>query len=153
MAAMPRSWRIGSLVVNGGIAGALAVLTIFPTLGPAGNPLLQRYLGRAELSRQIIAAAGGLTIVADRRDVLADLFYTGRGQGLVIYAVPHNGRPRHFYEQVHAMPADLTGEVLLVSADPGPCAAGPGQALVTDGGAYAGQGLALWRVRAECLHD
>lgn len=151
-AAMTRRWRMVSLAVNGTIALALPLLTIFPTAGPAGNPFLQRYLGRADLSRQIIAAADGLPIVADRRDVLADLFYTGRGQGLTILARPHEGRPRHFYEQVHAMPAGLAGEVLLVSDDPGPCATTPPEPLQADESAYDGAGLSMWRVRAECLH-
>ena len=146
-------WALARSSAAAAACSASVVLTLFPTAGPEGNPLLQRYLGRADLSRQIIAAADGLPIVADRRDVLADLFYTGRGQGLVIYARPYAGRPRHFYEQTRPMPGDLRMDVLLVSSDPGTCATAPGQALVTDGGAYAGQGLMMWHVRAECLHD
>ena len=147
--------RLVSLGVNGLIAVALPLLTLFPQIGPEGNPLLQRYLGRADLSRQILTAArnaGGLPIVAENRDVLADLFYTGRGQSLAIYARPHAGRPRHYYEQVHALPGDVTGAVLLVAPDAGTCPALPMVPLQTTGGAYASRGLALWRVQAACLH-
>ncbi len=151
MMAMSVRMRVASLMINGAIAVILPVLTIWPTLGPEGNPLLQRYLGRADLSRQIIATSGGLPIVADGRDVLADLFYTGRDQGLTILARPHAGPPRNFYEQVHSMPPGLTGDVLLVTRDPGDCPAVSAGLLVTDGGAYHGQGLQLWRVPAGCL--
>ena len=152
MVAMSVRLRVASLAVNGAVALALPILTLFPTAGPEGNPLLQRWLGRADLSRQIIAAAGEVPIVADRRDVLADLFYTGRGQGLVIYARPYAGRPRHYYEQMHSLPAGLTGDVLLVSDQAGPCALAPPQPLSTDSGAYAGSGLSVWRVKAACLY-
>jgi len=153
MMAMSVRMRVLSLMVNGSIALILPVMTLFPQVGPDGNPLLQRYLGRADLSRQIIAASGALPIVADRRDVLADLFYTGRDQGLTILARPHAGRARHFYEQVHSLPRGLMGDVLLVTGDPGDCPVVSAGSLATEGGGYQGQGLALWRVPAACLHD
>jgi hypothetical protein len=108
-----------SLVVNGAIALALPILTTVPqtTLG-RDRPVLERYLGRESLSREILAAAGAagnVPIVADDRDVLADLFYTGRDAGITIYAQRPVGRPENHYEQAYAMPAGLGGQVLFVS--------------------------------------
>lgn len=148
------AWMWLSLGVNGAVSLALALLVMVPDLRLGEEPLLARYLGRAHLSRQVIGlaqAAGGLPVVADRRDVLADLFYTGRDSGLVILARPHGGRPTHYYEQVHMMPRGLSGDVLLVTADPGPCATGEALPLDLRGGAYAGTGLMAWRTTAGCL--
>jgi 4-amino-4-deoxy-L-arabinose transferase-like glycosyltransferase len=147
-------WLRLSLAINGAVSLALPLVVMAPGLRLGEEPLLARYLGRAELSRQVIAAAqsaGGLPVVADRRDVLADLFYTGRDSGLVFLARPHDKRPSHFYEQVHMMPRDMTGDVLLVTADPGRCAAGQPMPLNAEGGAYAGEGLMVWQVTAGCL--
>ena len=76
--------------------------------GSATARCCKRYLGRAALSLQIIElarAAGDVPIVADRRDVLADLFYTGRDAGLAIYAPRPEGRPQDHYAQSHPLPA------------------------------------------------
>lgn len=156
MAALVRrpGWLRLSLALNGAVCLALPLLVIVPALRLGDAPLLDRYLGRADLSRQVIGlarAAGGLPVVADRRDVLADLFYTGRDSGLVFLARPHGGRPAHYYDQVHMMPRGMTGGVLLVTADPGRCGAGAPMPLDLAGGAYAPSGLMVWTTTAECL--
>lgn len=152
-AAMPKGWAVAAVAVNAVVAVALPVLTIFPQVEVGERPVLERYLGRADLSRQVlaVAAAEGLPVVADRRDVLADLFYVGREAGVVILARPYAGRPRHFYEQTRMMPVGQTGDVVLVARSAGDCAAVPLAPLALEGGAYAGSGLALWRVPADCL--
>lgn len=102
LAALPRGGRIlgVSLVVNGLIAVLLPLLTVtapWPERG--GKPLLSRYLGRAELSREIIetARAEGLgAVYAFDREILADLFYTGRDMGLSFYAPRPAGRPHNY---------------------------------------------------------
>jgi hypothetical protein len=156
MASLARhpGWMRLSLVLNGAISLALPLLVMVPALRLGDAPLLERYLGRADLSRQIIGlsqAAGRLPVVADRRDVLADLFYTGRDSGLVFLARPQDGPPAHYYEQWYMMPRGFTGDVLLVTADPGPCAAAAPVALDVAGGAYAEAGLKAWVTTAECL--
>lgn len=153
LAAMPKGWAVAAVAVNGVLAVALPVLTIFPEVSIAGRPILERYIGRADLSRQVLAVAAseGLPVVADRRDVLADLFYVGREAGVAILARPYAGRPRNFYEQTRMMPAGQTGDVVLVARSAGECAAVPLAPLALEGGAYAGSGLALWRVPAACL--
>ena len=146
-----------SLVVNGAICLVLPVLTLMPglTFG-RDEPLLARYIGQADLSRQIIAQAefSGLPVVADRRDVLADLFYTGASSEVRVYAPRPTGRPRNHYEQTHPLPAGATGRVLLVTAVPPVCDGKnvpPTAQFDTEGGTYAGQHLAGYIVDARCL--
>ncbi len=152
--ALRPGWAWAAMGVNGAIAVALPLVTLFPGLSRQGEPLLHRYLGRADLSHEAIAVAQaeGLPLVADRRDVLADLYYTGRGAGLVILARPFAGRPRNFYEQTLMLPPQATGPVLLISDDPGACASAPPLPLMVEGGAYSRTRLALWHVTAECLN-
>jgi 4-amino-4-deoxy-L-arabinose transferase-like glycosyltransferase len=145
-----RRWALG---VNAALCIALPLLTLLPQLTLNDRPLLARYLGRADLSQQIIALAraeGNLPIVAVDRGVLADLFYTGRDAGLVIYSTPPNGKPDNHYQQRYAMPQDLSGRALLV-ADTAPDCAGPGVALDVEGGAYDGLGLKSFIAPATCL--
>lgn len=149
-----------SLGLNGAVALALPLLAVSPglTFG-RDEPLLSRYLGQAALSKQIIALAraeGGLPIVADRRDVLADLFYTGRDQGLAIFARQASGRPTNHYEQSYPLPADFTGPVLFVTETQPVCdgaAVPPATALDLDRGTYAGLSLAAYRTDAGCLRE
>ncbi len=149
-------WLGASLVVNGVVALVVPVLTLMPevTLG-RDAPVLERYLGRAALSEAVLAAsraAGGVPVVADKRDVLADLFYTGRDAGIAIYAQRPVGRPANHYEQTYPMPMGLRGQVLLVTATPPTCEWGK-VVLQPDlsGGTYAGDGLVGYLVDAGCL--
>ena len=145
-----------SLAINGAFCVLLPLLVIFPTIQLNDAPLLARQLGRADLSRQIIAMAvdkGGIPIYADNRDVLADLFYTGRDAGVTIYAPRREGRPRNHYEQRYALPKGVKGSVLAVTAMPPQCQQpATAFALHTKGGAYEGNGLAAWVVDAGCLN-
>ena len=147
-----------SLVVNGVVSIALPVLTLLPdlTLG-RDRPLLARYLGRADLSRQILAAAevAGVPVVADRRDILADLFYTGQNAAVPVFALPPPGRPMNHYEQVYPLPADLAGRVLFVADAPPTCSGRPVPphvAFDTSVGAYSRDRFAGYLVPAACLH-
>lgn len=114
-----------SLVLNTMIAVILPALTILaPWPDRAGQPLLQRYLGQAALSRQIIDAAersGVTTVLAGDRAILADLFHTGRESGLAFRSVAPDGRPQNYYQQNFAIgPADQ-GPVLAVLPSPPVC--------------------------------
>jgi hypothetical protein len=133
----------------------LPVLTLFPGLRLGDDLLLQRYLGRRDLSKQILAAAdsaGGLPVVADKRDVLADLFHALGARPVPVFAVPPLAKPAHYYEQMHALPSDRTGPVLLVTAIPPACAGKPVKTFDLSGGAYARDALAAYVVDAGCLH-
>ncbi len=147
-----------SLAINGAVAVLLPLLTIVaPVPGLDGEPLLARYLGRADLSREIIATAqeaGTATVVARDRDILADLFHTGRDAGLSIRAPQPDGRPQNYYEQTYPLPAG-SGPVLLVADNPPDCGAGPVSPLRrfdTQGGAYAGRDIAAYVVASECAN-
>jgi hypothetical protein len=144
-----------SLAINGAISLALPVLTTMPTLTFGGDrPVLARYLGQDELSHQIIAASearGNLPIVADRRDVLADLFRTGWDAGIAIYARRPEGRPMNHYEAVSPLPPGATGPVLFVSARGTACPAAETLALDRTGGVYEETPLAAHVVDAACL--
>lgn len=113
----PRLLR-ASLFINALIAVLLPALTILaPWPERGGQPLLQRYLGQAALSHQIIDAAdraGARIVMASDRAILADLFYTGRGTGLAFRSVAPPGRPRNYYEQNVTIGAGEEGPVLAV---------------------------------------
>jgi hypothetical protein len=107
------------------------------------------------MSEQILALARaeGLPVLSDNRDVLADLFYTGRESGVLIYAARPDGRPEHYYAQNFALPAGFSGKLLLIATAPVDCGAGPvPPAGVLNGtGTWAGKGLTPYVIEAECL--
>lgn len=140
-------WRQLGMGLGLAFALALPVLTLVPDWAPFGRPLLERYLGRADLSRQIIGLAQGLPVVADNRDILADLFYTGRG-AVTAYAAPQPA-PRNFYEQKHSLPQGLA-EVLYIGNLPAGCEAQSSLALQGQG-VWAGRPLIAHRIKPACL--
>jgi hypothetical protein len=145
-------WRLASVAINGAVCLALPILTLFPGIGPDGKPLLQRYIGRAAMSEEIMALSrqsGSAPIATDNRDILADLFYTGRGQDLRFFSTPPLGKPKTHYEQSYPLPADLTGTVLLVTEVKPSCAT-RALPLTLSGTAYRKTTLAAYPVAAEC---
>ncbi|MGO7273584.1 glycosyl transferase, partial [Rhizobium ruizarguesonis] len=79
-----------SLTINGMASLLFPLASIFPhqLLLPNGDALMQRYLGRAEVSREaaaLAAQAGTDIIVTDNRDIVADLFYTLPDTSYLIY--------------------------------------------------------------------
>ena len=146
-----------SLIVNGAIALLLPVLTITaPLPDQGGKPLLQRYLGRADLSRQIVetaAANGAGAVYAQDRDILADLFYTGRASGLAFFAPKADGRPHNYYEQMFALP-EMPGQTLYLLPAAPVCA---GKALApvaifnTGQGAYSGREIIAYMLPGGCI--
>jgi 4-amino-4-deoxy-L-arabinose transferase-like glycosyltransferase len=145
--------RAAGVAVNAVVAVALPLLTVFPAFQIGARPVLFRYLDRAEVSRQVIALAqeaGGVPVLAADRDLLADLFYTGRDAGLAFYAPAPEGRPQNHYEQSYPLPAPLAGRVLLVAGHAPDCA-GQGKALRIDrGGAFAKRPLSAWLTDVGC---
>lgn len=147
-------WMIASFAINAVFCITLPLLTIFPQIQWQGAPLIERQLGRAAMSRQIIAIAhelGSPPILADNRSVLADLFYTGQHDGLTIYAPRPQGRADNHYEQRYPLPANLTGPLLWITKTPPTCAKAT-YPLDPTGGAYRKSGLAAYLVPAECAN-
>jgi len=154
--ARARAWAGISFAINTALCLALPLAaTQADRLTLRGELLFARYIGQADLSRRIIAAAeaeGLHTVVARNRDVLADLFYTGRDSGLAFRAEPQPGRPAHHYALKFPLEPGLPGDVLLVSAEGTPdCApARVVQTIRPDSGAWQGRSFTLWRVPAAC---
>ena len=157
---LTRGWRLASFAINGAVALALPLLGVFAdslSYGDQDRLIAARHVGRAEMSRAIIdtARAEGLdAVVSENRDLLADLFYTGRDSGLRFYALPPQGRAPHHYALKYPLPADLAGELLFITkSDAAPaCAAGtPARAALSpERGAHRGKTWYLYRVPAEC---
>ena len=148
-----------SLILNAAVAVLLPLLTItapWPERG--GTPLMKRYLGRADLSRQIVDVArvhGAVAVFAQDRDILADLFYTGAGSGLVFYAPKAAGRPHNYYEQMFALP-EAPGRTLYLLAVAPVCHGATLAATVrfdTAGGAYSGREINAYLLPAGCRLD
>lgn len=149
-------WLKAGVGLNALVCVLLPLLTLSPwTSFGLSEPPLSRYLGRADLSRQIITlaeASGTGVIVADRRDILADLFHTGRDSGLDFFAVPPAGRPENHYEQRHALPPGTPGPVLFVGRLPKACAPlAPTQPLTTTG-SWQGVHLSATLIEPGCLN-
>ncbi len=155
---LPRVGRIAAVAVNAVISVAMIALTItLPWPEWKGQPLLQRYTGRADLSHQILglAIAEGVPVLAENRDILADLFYTGRDKGVTIYAPRPVGRPANYYEETYPLPADFTGKLLVIRDTAPECGGSPvpPAAIFTKRGTWAkkGAGLTPYVLDAECV--
>ncbi len=154
-----RRWLYGSMAFNLTLVILLPLSTVIGTgwRGPDGALLLERYLGRTDMSRQILQAARAESldrVVADDRDILADLMYSGRDADIAVFARPRSGRAPNHYVLKHALPAEQTGAVLLVTkreTPPRDCEARPVRVLDPPDGAYAERPQKLFVVPAECL--
>ncbi|SIO20939.1 ArnT family glycosyltransferase [Vannielia litorea] len=153
-----------SLALGTGFAMVLVGATVFaPVLRIGEGPLLmERYLGRVEMSAAIAARAqeaGVTTVVADDRDVLADLFYRIRGEGVAgkligieAHARPEAGRPPNHYVQSHAF-AGGAEPVLYVTrrmAAPGCDGAEALAPIAPAEGAFRRRPQQVWRVPGDC---
>ena len=154
-----RAWLWGTAALHGAFALALPVTLALGTEWRVTGDrlLLGRYLGRAEMSREILALARAHDgqVVVDGRPMLADLFYTGRDAEVTVWARPPVRRPSDHYVFTRAMPGTLSGEVLFVARlDDLPEACGaraPLATLAPETGAYRDRPLGAWRVPAACL--
>lgn len=149
-----RRWWRASLGINGAFCVILPLLSLAPqAIVIHGKPLLSRYLGRAAVSEtalRVAASEGATAIVAEHRDLLADLVHTGRSSPIPVYAAPPSGRPDNYYAQTRALPAEVRGPLLWLGfSAPGDCAV-PVERIETSGGAYDGRPLGLWRIEGAC---
>ncbi|MVA78969.1 phospholipid carrier-dependent glycosyltransferase [Agrobacterium vitis] len=155
----PRALKI-SLAINGIIAIAFPLLTAFPqdVTTPKGQSVLARYLGRTDLSWAIATTAartGTATIVADNRDILADLFHTLRDEPFAIKARTAGGFPRNYYEQEFPLTSALgTETVLYVTGANVTChgaVVDPVADLTPKDGYLIGRKLKAYAISASCL--
>lgn len=113
-------WLWTSLAFNGFITLLLPVLTIFADDISLKDerPLFIRYLGRDEFSQQVFDLAeqnAPVSIVAASRDVLADLYLTGRDLDVPVYSTAPRGRPQNYYQQTYPFVAKQTDRVLFIT--------------------------------------
>ena len=153
-----RIWLIASFAINGALSLALPLATTAAdtfTLG-RDEPLLARYLGRAEMSQAILRVAeaeniGG--VVAGDRDVLADLFYSARAHSVEIYAMPPDGRAPHHYALQFPYPGGMDDILIVVRANnPAPCPEAVRiSEIAPETGAYRRHPQFAYRAPGDCL--
>lgn len=156
-------WRTGrrlvliaALVLNGAISVSVAAFYVTPEAFTfRDRPIAFRFLGRAEFSRQILRFAqvhGAVAIASADRDILADLFHTGRGDDIPVFSIVSPGPPRHYFDQTFPFPTDLTGPVVWIGGTPPTaCSIIAEERPDLSGGAYARRGYLLVLVEASCL--
>lgn len=153
-----RAWLVASFAFNGALSMLFPLAATAPeALTWRGQPLLERYVGRDEMSRAILKAAEAErlgVIVAEDRDVLADLFYTARGQGVEIAAIPPRGRAPHHYALNFPYQPEA-GDFLLVlrasETNPCPGSAAPIGKIAPETGAYRRHPQALYVAKPGCF--
>ena len=157
-----RVWPQGlrwSLLLNGVISCLVALSPVFAhQLSAAGAAtVMDRYLGRSLVSNaaaQLARERSLKDIVSDNRDILADMFYTLRGQGFNLYSRAETAVPQSYYEQMFAAPKSLSAPVLFVSTRPSTCTAGQ-QVLARTwqprSGNYRGRTIYAYQLDPSCL--
>ena len=152
-----RAWLIASFAINGALCLLFPLATTAPTLlARDGQPLLNRYIGRTDMSQSIldIAADANLTtIVASDRDILADLFYTARDQSIDIFALPPHGRAPHHYALRFPYQPHETQILFVMTADQiPPCSAAFHLTDIRPAtGGYLRHPQSLYRMPGTCL--
>lgn len=164
-------WGRWAMALSLLLGAAFAVFLPLATVGAGwlrlgdGPLLLERYLGRVEMSRAIAERAGAAgvgVVVADDRDVLADLFYRIRGRGVAgkltgisAYARPEPGRAPNHYVQSYPYPGG-DERVLYVTrriAPPACEGAVPQAAIAPEQGAFRRRPQQVWLVPGDCWQD
>lgn len=152
-----RAWLIAGFAINGALSLILPLATTVPELLQRnGQPLLNRYIGRTEMTQDILQTAetaGLSTIVAADRDILADLFYTARNSDIRIFALSPQGRAPHHYALRY--PYRATDEMIMIIAranEPAPCADAVKLNQIRPAtGAYRNRPQSLYRASGDCL--
>ncbi len=151
---------VTSVIINAIPALLLPILSVFAgdLKMPNGDLVMKRYMGRSAISLQIADIARTAqtdTIVAEDRDILADLFYTLKGKPYHIYARNFGGFPKSYYEQNFSLPAATSGNnILYIATSPFECADGTAETVRTwkpDFGYKSGKTLYAYRVPPSCL--
>lgn len=153
--------RALSLALGLALSLALPILKVEGTALrlPNGQLVLDRYLGRAEVSQRAIALAqqnGAGVILSADRELLADLSWQVRAGGPEVFAAPFDGAPRHHWDLTRPYPGGTAPVVLLAKGDQPPtCRPGTAPLLVdhwTAGPGFAeGRAFTLSLLPADCL--
>jgi hypothetical protein len=154
-----RGWLVAGVGVNAAISlGIAAIVTLPPWLPEEVRAAtMDRYLGRVEMTESIIALArqeGLTTVVSDERDILADLFYTGRDAELAFRAEPEPGRPQHHYAMSWAYEGG--DETVLYVGNYAPDCVGDAAPLADlrpESGYWSDRRVFAWRVPGSCWTD
>lgn len=144
--------------INVAFALVMPILLVEPERWylPNGDQLLGRYIGREIVSLDAAEAADEAkfnTIVAQNRDMLADLHYTLRDTDLQFYSTLPMNFAQNYYEQHFPVPTDLSGNVIFIdlSANP-PC---DDAKLISENfqnnGAYAGRTIRFYKASFNCF--
>ena len=157
LANKPRAWLIASFTINGALCLLCPIAATMPeALTRQGQPLLNRYIGRTDMTEAILdqaRAAGLTTIVAEDRDILADLFFTARDSEFTIRAVPPQYRAPHHYAL--KFPYQANNEtIIFVQRDgliPYCSAAIQIKQLTPATGAYRKHPMNIYRMPGTCL--
>ena len=157
LASKHHAFLIASFAINAALCLLFPIAATAPeALTRQGQPLLNRYIGRTEMTEAILdqaRAMGVSTIVAEDRDILADLFYTARDSDLTIRAVPPQYRAPHHYAL--KFPYQAANEtILFVQRDgliPYCAAAIQVKQLAPETGAYRRHPMNLYRMPGTCL--
>nr|WP_281356688.1 glycosyltransferase family 39 protein [Sulfitobacter algicola] len=152
------NWLKASFVINGFLCLFLPIAMIFADRMTLGQDrlLMSRYVGLDELSDQIFDVAARndqTTIVARKRDILADLFYTGRDKPFDIAAAPHKGRaPNHYALSYSFQPNPDQPTVLYVieSKRSLPCDGTKVADIISDAGKYRDEPYSAYIVPNTC---
>jgi len=153
-----RLWLIASFAINGTLCLIFPLATTVADTLTLGRKhlLLERYVGRTEMTQTILQTAidNGLeTIVATDRDILADLFYSARDRPVEIYALPPQGRAPHHYA-LRFPYVTVEGDILIATrqTEPAPCAEATKLAEITPTeGAYRRHPQVLYHAPGDCL--
>lgn len=153
-----RAWLIASFVFNGAISLILPLSTLAAdSLRLGGNLALERYVGRVEMTGEILDVAdetGLNVIVASDRDVLADLFYSGRYHPAIVYAPPTAGRAPHHYSLKFPYPGGTEPLLYVTRSDhPVPCPEDAQQfaRVAPETGAYRRHPQTIYVVPGDCF--
>lgn len=144
-------------VIGAMVAISLPAAAIRPhSFSLDGQPVLARWLGRHDMSKEIlnVAVQRQLPVFADDRSILADLYYTGRNSGVPVYAPNRPGRAMNYYEQMFALPENFDGTVLAVLNRTPVCdgyATEPISIPNTAGTAYDGKHFAFYVITSSCM--
>ncbi len=153
-----RAWLIASFAINGTLCLIFPLATTVADTLRLGReqPVLERYIGRTEMTEAILAVAeaeGVASIVATDRDILADLFYSARGRSIRLFALPPTGRaPHHYALRFPYRAADE--EILIVTraSEPLPCReAQVITEIAPESGAYRRHPQRIYRANGVCL--
>ena len=115
-----RRWLWIGLAFNLAITAAVPVAVTQATswrLGAEDRLVLRRYVGRKALADRVLdstAKAGQTVIVAENRDLLAELFHAARDMDVAIWSEPPRGRPQHYYAQTYPYPWGLDDPFVFV---------------------------------------